>query len=97
MSRSLLHLDSWARPDVAEELMNSFVAFKRYTPHGKYPRVKAAFTNNSPMLFMAEIEGEAFALRPHETMRLYTEPEKKLKVKWTNVFVGTNKCYEAEY
>ncbi|MBQ7525547.1 MAG: hypothetical protein IJT09_03865, partial [Abditibacteriota bacterium] len=87
----------WAQPDVAEELMNSFVAFKRYTPHEKYPRVKAAFTNNSPMLFMAEIEGETFALRPHETMRLYTEPEKKLKVKWANVFVGTNKCYEKEY
>ena len=91
----------WAKPDVAEELMNAMVPVSRYAASQRVKtsstNAKIAFTNNSPMLLMPEIDGHVFVIKPHETIRLFVEPDRKIKVKWTNVYVGSEKCYETEY
>ena len=87
----------WAREDVAEELIRAMAPFKRYMADEGRHIVKAAFTNTSPMILMPEIDGHVFAIQPYETLRLIAEFDEPLKVKWTNIYIGTDKCLETEY
>ncbi len=87
----------WGRFDVIEELMDTMVSVSRHCPNPGTHRDKVAFTNNTPMLLMPEIDGHVYVIRPHETMRLYITIGQPVAVKWTNVFVSSKKPYEKMY
>ncbi|MBO7393765.1 MAG: hypothetical protein J6U98_06150 [Abditibacteriota bacterium] len=87
----------WARRDVAEELIKAMAPFNRYIADEGRHIVKATFTNTSPMILMPEIDGHVFAVQPYESLRLIAEFDEPLKVKWTNIFIGTDKCLEMDY
>ena len=88
----------WGKSEVISELMDAMVSSERYPaiPNWK-DYEKISFTNNSPMTLMPEIDGHVFALRPRESMRLYIEAGRKMRLLWTNIYIGTDKCFESEY